>query len=117
MTKINIIFSTKNEENTNNIIESIVKLNSFEKNKNYSLSIIIFDKTIKQNIKDKVEKFSLNIKVSIFLKFKNLRRNTLTSLVKQIVQQKLTVFKGQEYSNKYILSITLKNLKTQLFGK
>jgi len=63
MTKINIIFSTKNEENTNNIIESIVKLNSFEKNKNYSLSIIIFDKTIKQNIKDKVEKFSLNIKV------------------------------------------------------
>lgn len=63
MTKINIIFSTKNEDNTNNILESIVKLNSFEKSENFSLSIIIFDKTFKQNIKYKAERFSLNIKV------------------------------------------------------
>jgi len=67
MTKINIIFSTKNEENTNNIIESIVKLNSFEKNKNYSLSIIIFDKTLKQNIESKLERVALSIKtINIF---------------------------------------------------
>jgi len=63
MTKINIIFSTKNEENTNNIIDSIIKSNSFDKNKNYTLSIIIFDKTLKQNIESKLERFALNINV------------------------------------------------------
>ena len=61
MTKINIIFSTKNEENTNNIIESIIKSYSFDNNKNYILSIVIFDKTFKQNIESKLERFPLNI--------------------------------------------------------
>ena len=63
MTKINIIFSTKNEENTNNIIESIIKSYSFDNNKNYLLSIVIFDKTFKQNIESKLERLPLNIKV------------------------------------------------------
>ena len=63
MTKINIIFSTKNEENTNNIIESIIKSYSFDNNKNYILSIVIFDKTFKQNIESKLERLPLNIKV------------------------------------------------------
>ncbi|AMC11921.1 hypothetical protein Lupro_11875 [Lutibacter profundi] len=63
MTKINIIFSTKNEENTNNIIGSILKSNSFDKNKNFTLSITVFDKTLKQNIQSKLESFPLNTKV------------------------------------------------------
>ncbi|MBE0392883.1 hypothetical protein BJQ96_02742 [Flavobacterium sp. PL0002] len=74
MTKINIIFSTKSEENTNNIIESIVKSNSFDKNKNYILSIVIFDKTIKQIIESKLERFALNIKVIDLTAIKKLEK-------------------------------------------
>ncbi len=63
MIKINIVFSTKSENNTYNIVESISKSNSFEKNKNYSLSILILDKTAEQNIAKKLEQFALDIKV------------------------------------------------------
>ncbi|MBE7688828.1 hypothetical protein F6A46_11400 [Tenacibaculum finnmarkense genomovar ulcerans] len=74
MTKINIIFSTKNEENTNNIIESIIKSNSFDYNKNYILSIVIFDKTLKQSIESKLECFALNIKVINFFEIQELEK-------------------------------------------
>ncbi len=74
MTEINILFSTKNEENTNNIIDSILKSNSFDKNKNYNLSIVIFDKTSEQNIQSRLETFALNIKVINLLEIQELEK-------------------------------------------
>ena len=74
MTEINILFSTKNEENTNNIIDSILKSNSFDKNKNYNLSIVIFDKTFEQNIQSRLETFALNIKVINLLEIQELEK-------------------------------------------
>ena len=77
MTEISIIFSTKNRENTNNILRSIQKVNSFEQVKNYSLSIIIFDKTLEQNIQNKEETFDLNIKVISLFKIQELEEKCL----------------------------------------
>lgn len=62
MTTINIIFSTQNEDNTNNIIASIIKSNALDQNKNYELAITIFDKTEKQNLRRKIQRLELNIK-------------------------------------------------------
>lgn len=62
-TLINIIFSTKKIENTTNLLRSLQKI-SLEKNeKIYTLSISIFDKTIKQNLISYVENFDLPINV------------------------------------------------------
>lgn len=74
MTKINIVFSTKNTINTNNIIESIIKSKSFDNNKNYILSIVIFDKTFNQNIESKLKRFALNIKVINFFEIQELEK-------------------------------------------
>lgn len=63
MTEISIIFSTKNKENTKNILKSIKTVSSLGKNKNYVLTIIIFDKTLNQNIQNELDNFDLITKV------------------------------------------------------
>ncbi|WP_281846772.1 hypothetical protein [Olleya namhaensis] len=60
---INIIFSTTNLENTTNLISSIYKIKMLNKERNYSLFITVFDKTLDQDIKSNIENFDLNINV------------------------------------------------------
>ncbi|QXP70742.1 hypothetical protein H0I29_01205 [Polaribacter sp. R2A056_3_33] len=62
-TEINIIFSTKNIENTTNLLWSILEKYSLKKIKNYSLTITIFDKTLTQNILTAIKQFDLCINV------------------------------------------------------
>ena len=78
MTKINIIFSTKNEENTNNIIESIIQSKTNDAYENYKLSIIIFDKTVNQNLQSKLETFALDIKVINLFEIQELEKKHFT---------------------------------------
>jgi hypothetical protein len=126
MTKINIIFSTKNEENTNNIIVSIIKSNSFDKKKNYTLSIIIFDKTLKQNIESKLERFALNINVINLFEIQNLEKNhsiffskancstEIDSIQRARIQQQIYVIENFEtFKNSIIWQVD----DDMLFGK
>lgn len=62
-TIINIIFSTTNLENTINLLSSIYKIKTLTKERNYSLFITVFDKTLDQNIKRNIEYFDLNLNV------------------------------------------------------
>lgn len=63
MTEICILFSTKSKENTSNLLRSVQKVNLFEGVKNYSLSIIIFDKTDQQYIENNLGNFDFSVDV------------------------------------------------------
>lgn len=60
---INIIFSTTNKENTINLLQSISKLDSVEKEQNYQLSITVLDKTVDQGIRQIEKEFAFKIEV------------------------------------------------------
>ncbi len=63
MTEISIIFSTKSKENASNLLRSIQKVNSYDVVKDYSLSIVILDKTDEQDIEKSLSTFDFYIDV------------------------------------------------------
>lgn len=102
MTKINILFSTKNNENTLNLLNSIQKNESFNTEKTYTLSITVFDKTIEQNILCQVKKINLNIVV-------------ITQLQIQKLEEKYPTFFYSSHCSTKIDSIQRARIQQQLY--
>lgn len=79
-TKINVVFTTKNLQNTLNLLDSIQKINSLESNRNYILNITILDKTVKQNLIKIIKKFNFDIDLISISIIKHLEKKYLSLL-------------------------------------
>ncbi len=126
MTEICIIFSTRSKENTKNLLRSIQKVNSFEGVKDYSLSIVILDKTEEQNIKRSLSTFDFSIEVISLFNIQALEQKRLDlfetancsrkidSIQRARVQQQIYILENFE---RFINSVIWQVDDDMLFGQ